>query len=185
MNEPRRPIFWFLWSRPDPHARVDEAFRQVRALRVSPRGPIRLAVLVAGSALVTIVMGTAVMAAAASGLAWPTVVGGAVAATGLFLLLRGWVVGTYVSDDALTIETMLRRRSLPWSGVSAMRVAEMACPFLGLPLGVSARRVIVTDYSGFEHGTHVYSTSPDYWLRPEAFDMAALRLERWDQDCPR
>jgi hypothetical protein len=28
-------------------------------------------------------------------------------------------------------------------------------------------------------GTHVYTASPDLWLRPEAFDMASLRLERW------
>jgi len=37
--------------------------------------------------------------------------------------------------------------------------------------------VILTD--GRRQATHVYTTSPDLWLRPEAFDMASLRLERW------
>lgn len=150
-------------------------------MRISPRGPIRLAVLVTGAVLVTIATGTAVMAAMAAAFSLYTLLCAAVAATGLFLLLRGWVVGTYVTDTALVIETTFNRRSLPWPQVSELRAVERPCPFLGLPVLVRALRVVAADDAGRPYGTHVYASSPDYWLRAEAFDMAALRLERWRQ----
>ena len=64
MNEPRKPIFGFLWPRPDPNAPVDGDYRQVRRVRVSPRGPIRLAGLVALAVATVIGTAAAVMAAA-------------------------------------------------------------------------------------------------------------------------
>jgi hypothetical protein len=185
MNEPRRPVFWFLWPRPDPSAPVDDAYHQVRAIRISPRGPIRVALLVVSSVIEVIVMGMAVVGALGSGISVYAVVGAAIAASGLFLLLRGWVVGTYVNDYVLTIETTFRKRSLPWSQVADVSASTQRCPFLGLPLRTRSTRVIVTDTSGLQIGTHVYATSPDYWLRSEAFDMAAQRIERWAQDSRR
>ncbi len=184
-DEPRRPICWFLWSRPDPHAPVDGDYTQVRAVRISLRGPIRLLTLVVGAAIEVVVTGTAVMAALGSGVSVLALLGAAIAASGLYLLLRGWVVGTYVTDTAVIIETAFGRRVLSWSDVTAVPSVEQSCPLLGLPLRVSGTRVLVTDADGHNVGTHVYSTSPDYWLRPEAFDMAALRLDRWHQDSPR
>lgn len=185
MNEPRRPIFGFLWPRPDPRAPVDDAYRQVRAVRISPRGPIRVALLAASSALEVIIMGIAVAGALGSGISVYAVLGAAIAASGLFLLLRGWVVGTYVNDYLLTVETTFRRRSLPWSDVATVQATNQRCPFLGLPVRTQAARVMVTDTSGQLVGTHVYSTSPDYWLRSEAFDIAVQRIERWSQDAAR
>ena len=182
MNEPRRPIFWFLWPRPDPHAPVDDAYHQVRAVRISPRGPIRVALLAVGSVLEVIVMGSAVVAALGAGFSIYAVIGAAVAASGLFLLLRGWVVGTYVNDYTLTIETIFRKRSLPWSEVVDVSASMQRCPFLGLPVPGRAMRVVATLTSSEVIGTHVYATSPDYWLRSEAFDMGAQRIERWHHD---
>ena len=185
MNEPRRPIFWFLWPRPDPHAPVDDAYHQVRAVRISPRGPIRIAVLAVGSVLEVIVMGSAVVAALGAGFSIYTVLGAAIAASGLFLLLRGWVAGTYVNDYVLTIETTFRKRSMPWSQVAAVSASVQPCSFLGLPIRMRSTRVMVTQTSGEVVGTHVYATSPDYWLRSEAFDMAVQRIERWAHDTRR
>ena len=182
MNEPRKPIFGFLWARPDPQAPVDGAYRQVRPVRISPRGPIRLVTLLVGAAGVAVTTGTVVLGAATTSLTPITVAAGALAATSLVLLLRGWVVGTYVTDDHLVIETTWRRTRLTWAQVARLDDETRRCPFLGIPLGVPARRIVVVDDSGAIHGTHVYSTSPDYWLRPEALDIAVLRLGRWHQD---
>ena len=40
---------------------------------------------------------------------------------------------------------------------------------------------MVTTTDGTTVATHVYGCSPDLWLRPEALDMAGLRLERWSE----
>ena len=127
-------------------------------------------------------MGTAVLAALGSGVTPLAVLGAAIAASGLFLLLRGWVVGTYVTDADLIIETTFRRKALPWSEIRIVQAARESCPLIGLPLRVSAVRVTAIGMSGVRHPTHVYGTSPDYLFRPEALDMAVLRLERWSQD---
>ncbi len=185
MNEPRRPIFWFLWPRPDPYAPVDDAYHQIRLVRVSPRGPIRVVVLAIGSVFEVVVMGTAVLAALGSGLSVLSALGAAIAASGLFLLLRGWVVGTYVNDYAVSIETTFRKRSLPWTDIVTASELDRRCPFLGLPLRTTASRVVLIDAEGRFVDTHIYATSPDYWLRSEAFDIAVLRIERWSQDSPR
>ncbi len=123
-----------------------------------------------------------IMGGVAVGLTPLTVVGAAVVATGLVLVLRGWVVGTYVNDDGLLIETTLRRTSVAWTEVASVSTDSRPCPFLGMPLRVDGTRVSVTTRDGRSLATHVYASSPDLWLRPEAFDMARLRLERWSQD---
>jgi hypothetical protein len=179
MTEPRKPIFGFLWPKPDPAAPVDGAYRQVRRVRINPRGPVRVAVLMLGSITVTIVAATLVMAALTTTVTLATVAGGALVATGIVLVLRGWVVGTYVNDEAVTVETTWRRTSIPWASVRAITTQESPAPFLGLPVRVPSLRSVVTTSDGASLPTHVYACSPDLWLRPEAFDMARLRLERW------
>lgn len=182
MDEPRRPIFGFLWPRPDPNSPVDAAYRQTRAVRITPRGPIRLAVLVLGSLAVTMGIATVLVASLTTPPTWLTVVAAALCATALFLVLRGWIVGTYVSDERVRIDRLWRRTALPWGQVREVRTEAGRQPWLGLPIPVRAQRVVLVDTSGAGHGTHVYTTSLDLWLRPEAFDIAALRLERWRQE---
>jgi hypothetical protein len=182
MNQPRKPIFGFLWPKPEPGAPVDGAYRQTRPVRVSARGPLRVAMLVLGSLAVVIVAGTSMMAAVATGFSVATVVSAAVVASGVFLVLRGWVVGTYVSDDALLVETTWRRMVLPWPEVTRLDRISTRVPLAGVPVPVRGERVIAVDAAGRLVPTHVYSTSPDLVLRPEAYDMAALRLQRWRQE---
>lgn len=179
MSQPRKPIFGFLWPTPDPAAPVDGDYRQVRLVRVTPRGPVRLAVLIVGSALVTVCAGTLVMAALTTPLTPLTVVGAAVTGTLLVLVLRGWVVGTFVNDDLVRVETTWRRIDCAWSSVATAADQEVATPLLGTPLHVPGRRVTITTREGNRLPTHIYSTSPDLWLRPEAYDMARLRMARW------
>lgn len=179
MTEPRKPIFGFLWPKPDPAAPVDGAYRQVRRVRISPRGPVRLATLVLGSIIITIAAASLMMASLTTAITLATVVGGALVATGIVLVLRGWVVGTYVNDDGVTVETTWRRTFIPWASVREITTQRLPSPFLGLPLRVPSTRAFVTRSDGSAVPTHVYACSPDLWLRAEAFDMARLRLERW------
>ena len=98
-EEQPRPILGFLWPRPDSSAPVDEAYVQVRLIRVPSRGPLRVALLVAGTAGLTMIAGSAL--SAAIGTSWLLLIPvSALLATFLVLLLRCWSVGTYVNDLA-------------------------------------------------------------------------------------
>jgi hypothetical protein len=181
MTEPRKPLFGFLWAKPDPLAPVDDDYRQVRPVRVTGRGLVRVAALVLLSALTVTLVGSALMAALVTGELIPTLIAAAVCATLTFLVLRGWIVGTYVSDDAVRVETTWRRRELPWNEVTAVVDDPGRTPFLGLPLRVRGRRSVLHTKAGERISTHVYTSSPDLWPRAEAFDMARLRLAHWAQ----
>jgi hypothetical protein len=182
MSEPRKPIFGFLWPKPDPDAPVDDAYQQVRRVRVTGRGPIRIVALVLGTGLLVVTTGTLILTALATSFALPTVLGSALSASVLVLILRGWVVGTYVNDEGISIDTTWRRVVLPWGDVRGIETSVSRCPFVGIPLPVRAERAAVHTRDGRRLPTHVYATSPDLWLRPEAFDMARLRLEHWLPD---
>lgn len=179
MSEPRKPIFGFLWPQPDPHAPLDADARQRRRVRIAGRGFIRVASLIVLTALTVSAMGSALMAGLASGFTIESLVGSALSATLVVLVLRGWVVGTYVNDDGISIETTWRRVALPWSEVKAVHTEPARAPFLGLPLPTRSICCFVTRADGTELKTHVYACSPDLWLRPEAFDAARIRLENW------
>lgn len=179
MTEPRKPIFGFLWRKPDPDAPVDAAYVQERPVRITRRGPVRLAALGIGGILLVGLLGTALLAGVNAGLSLPVFVVSALCATGLALVLRGAVVGTFVDDRQVTIETMLRHTEIPWSEVVRVSTDDAGIPFLGLPIPVPGSWTTLHLTDGTSVRTHVYSTSPDLWLRPEAFDMARLRLENW------
>jgi hypothetical protein len=179
VNPPRKPIFGFLWPKPDPNAPVDDAYRQERLVRIAPRGPIRIAALLGGSVLTTVATGSIVMAGLTTALSPVTFIGAAVCACALVVVLRGWVVGTFVTDRGVTVESLWRRQVVPWDAVRAIEVRDQRSPLLGLPVRVPARRSVLALADGRTVATHLYSTSPDLWLRPEAFDIARLRLERW------
>lgn len=179
MTPPRKPIFGFLWPRPDPDAPVDAAYRQVRKVRITPRGPVRLAVLIVGSVGLTLATTSAILSGVVTGFSFATVIGAAVSASALALVLRGWVVGTFVTDVAVTVETTWRQSVVPWTAVRSVATEPARMPVLGLPIRVPGRRTVIHLGDGRVLPTHVYTASPDLWLRPEAFDMASLRLERW------
>ncbi len=179
MTEPRKPIFGFLWAAQD--GPVDGDFHQVRRVRVTGRGPWRVVALSVLSAATVAVLGTALMAALSTGASVASLVGAALGATALFLTLRGWVVGTYVTDAGLSVERTFRRVSVGWDDVEQVDEVEGRTPLLGTPVPVPGRRCVVTLRDGSTLRTHIYTTSPDLWLRPEAYDMARLRLDRWQE----
>lgn len=179
MSEPRKPIFGFLWPKPDPDAPKDADYVQVRPLRVPRRGPIRVLALTAFGLLAVTTVGSALLAGMGAGLSATVVIIAAVSATVVALVLRGSAVGTYVTDHEVKIETMLRRTEIPWAQVMSVGTHDASTPFLGLPIPVPGKWTSLHLADGTAVRTHVYSTSPDLWLRPEAFDMARLRLEHF------
>lgn len=181
-DDGRRPIFGFLWPRPDPNAPVDADYRQLRAVRITARGPVRLAMLVLTSLAVTMAVASAILGAVGTGLTIWTILASAICATALALVLRGWIVGTWVTDRGVRIDRLWTRTRLDWSEVSRVDRVRQAWPRIGLPWPVLTEGVVVVDRDGRAHRTHVYATSPDLVLRPEAYDIAALRLQRWAEE---
>jgi len=181
MNEPRKPIFGFLWPAPDPDAPLDADYRQVRKVRITPRGPLRIIGLVVATAVMVTTTASFMLAAVSAGLSPTTLIGAALTATLLVAILRGWVVGTYVTDAGISIDRTWSRDVVLWSEVAGIECSSGPTPFLGLPLRMTGMRSYVRLAGGSRIATHVYTASPDLWLRPEAFDMARIRLERWQQ----
>lgn len=178
MSEPRKPIFGFLWPAPDPNAPTDGDYRQTRLVRVCPRGIVRIVALLAFTLATIAFVGSAVLAALSTRELLPALVSAAVGATLIVIMLRGWVVGTYVNDEVLRIETTWRRRTIP-IGSARGCVEETGAPLLGLPLPTRARRVHVRLADGTSRPTHVYASSPDLWPSGEAYEIARDRLTRW------
>lgn len=184
---PRRPVFWFLWPRPDPHAPVDGDVRQTRWLRVTRPGPWRLVLLVPLTLAVAGALGSLALAALAEIAAGRQAVTRIVVAllvlllcvVVLALLMRAWVVGTYVNDHGAKVSRTLSTVTVPWTRVVAIHRGRGRARWLGLPVRVDAVRVDLVLDDGDVVPTHVTSVSPDLLGRPEAFDMAALRLQRW------
>ena len=179
MTEPRKPLFGFLWPKPDPRAPLAGAVHQEPLVRITPRGPFRLGLLIVGTAVAVIGAGSVLMAALTTPLTPVTILGAAVTGSAMVLVLRGWVVGTFVNDDIIRVENTWRRLDCEWSSVASLTEEQGQWPLLGTPVHVPAERVVVTTREGRTLPTHIYGTSPDLWLRPEAYDMARLRLERW------
>ena len=181
MNEPRKPVFGFLWPKPDPNAPVDGAYRQVRRVRVTAartdptRDPARR-----HGAVIAVTGASVMMAALTSVVSAATVIGAALARPRSSLMLRGWVVGTYVTDEAVTVETTWRRVTLPWTAVCAARPCAVPRALPGArPFPSRRRGRVVTPRTAERWRPTSTHCSPDLWLRAEAFDMARLRLERW------
>ena len=198
-GESPRPIFGFLWNRDGRPAgqarRGGQAApvgldRQDRWLRVTPRGPWRLALLI------TVTMGLitftppALVALVAAPSVWPdgaakpplsgyaALVVTIVLVPAVALLARGWVAGCYVNDAGIKIATVLRTTYIPWSEVTQVRSVVGPTRWLGTPLRVAGTRIECVS------GTRAYDTglcshSPDVWLRPQAWDATGDRVQTW------
>ena len=160
--EPRRPVFWFLW--PPANTAVDAQFRQVRMIRIPARGPWRLLLLVMLTLLLVMFGGVAIMGSAGAGLI-PVLLTGAALASALLILLRGWATGTYVNDGGFAIRRMFTTRIGPWSSVANTESR--------------AGRVALKLTDGSTVATHIARNSLDTWLRPSAYDAAAIAIENW------
>ena len=157
-----RPIFGFMWPK-DPE-RKDGQAQQRRLIRIPARGPLRVAGLIAATLALVMATGTLIGAGVQH---WVfLIMASAVIATFTVLVLRAWSVGTYVNDDGVVIQRMMRAEVAPWRDVQRVGVD---------PSG----RVRVLLWSGQSYGTHIAPHNVDLIARDEAYRIAIARIERW------
>lgn len=164
MNEPRRPIFGFVWPTPD--RRVDEAAVQEKLIRIPARGVARLALLALASLACVMITAGAVVAAIGTHVLVliPTA---ALLATFWVLVLRAWSVGTFVNDRGIIIVGLLRTQAARWIDIA--QVVE------------TDGRVQLRLRDGRVFDTHVGRHSLDLLGNAEGYDIARLALQRWGE----
>ena len=172
-REAPKPVFGFLWPGP-----ATPVAGQDRWLRITPRGPWRLGFLILCSLALLSLVPPALVALVAAPSIYAAAVIAVVALPASALLARGWVAGCYAKDSGIKVATVLRTTYAPWSSVVDVRTIEGRCRWLGTPLRIGGSRVVVTTESGPVE-TGVCSSSPDAWLRPQAWDIARDRVFTW------
>jgi uncharacterized membrane protein (DUF485 family) len=170
---------------PDPHRPLDGDYVQKRWVRLYRPGPWRVAVMVPTVLVMALAMTVVVTAALATPghiavrMTGLVVAAAIAAAIGLFLT-RILTTGVYVNDEALRMLSLRSTRVVPWSGVVDVRRVPGPQPMLGLPIrSPHAEQVVLVLSGGDDLATPVTSVSADFLGRAEAFDIAAMALERW------
>ena len=165
MSQPARPaIFRSVWP-PEPHV---DAPTDTRLARLPARGPVHLLLLISMTILVLSLLPSLVVAGAASSAAtwplpsWPAIVGALLGAAALALLLRAWGRGTYVNHHGYLVRRLLRSERGRWSELSTVDEQH--------------NRLVLVRATGASIRTHVGRRTIDTVFRPEAADMAMLRL---------
>jgi hypothetical protein len=185
MSPPRqqRPLFRVFDRDPDRHRPLDGDFVQERPVRLHRPGPWRTALVVALAILTTwSALAAAVAVAGARGLALKALVllvamipVGAL----VWVTSRVLAVGPYVNDRMLRQTRVLSLTEVDWSDVADVRRVRMPVPVLGLAPRVDGERLVVVLRDGSELDTTISTVSADFLGRAEAYDVAALGLERW------
>lgn len=161
----QKRIFGFLW--PDtPSGPVDDQARQTRFVRVTPRGPLRILVLIilTLTSFSVAFLGSLVAGTARTPLALLAVV---LAVLPLVAVTaRGWQVGTFVNDGGVRIIRMFTTISIPWSAVLALDEDSRAV------------RIVTTERL---YPTHIRRDGCDHITSTESYDMARDRLTNWWQ----
>lgn len=158
----QKRIFAFLWPDPAPGP-VDSAARQVRFLRVSRRGPLRILVLL----LCTLVTFTVALLGAIALMSGPTIPAllVLVALVGVLacVTVRGWQLGTYVSDHGVRIIRLTRTNQHTWPEVTSIETVGDV-----VTLGVDP-----------PVPTHIRARGLDHLGDRESYDMARDRIFNW------
>ena len=152
-------------------------------MRVHRPGPWRTALVIALAVLTTwSALAAAVALAGARGLAVKAVVlliamipVGAL----VWVTSRVLAVGPYVTDRLLRQTRVLSLTEVDWVDIADVRRVRGRFPLLGIGPHVDGERVVVVLRDGSDLATTVTTTSPDFLGRAEAYDVAALALERW------
>jgi lysylphosphatidylglycerol synthetase-like protein (DUF2156 family) len=163
-----RPLFGFLFT-PRP---AEPGAPQTKWMRVPARGPLRLLVLIPTSVLLASILGAALFAIAGVGRSTSVAWGLALVVLGfpvVGLVLRAWIVGTYVCDSGVRITRWWRTDFLPWPEVTGVRI-------VGQGRGAT---VVLDTIDGAVVPTTVTALSADTAGRVEAWHIAADRMRTW------
>jgi hypothetical protein len=173
MGEPifRKPIFGSVWRYP-------EADPQ-RLQRVGRRGFLRLAVLVPLTlSLVSLLAISIVYATTGISLAEAMIIGFFLA-SGTVIVLRGWMLGTFVNGNGFKIVTLLNTISGLWKQHYLVETQSTLWRLAGVPIGIKSQRVVLISNHGRQIHTHIYIGSVDGIFTNERFDVLFQLLRRW------
>ena len=185
MSPPRqqRPLFRVFDRDPDRHRPVDGDFVQERPVRLHRPGPWRTALVIALAVLTTwSALAAAVAVSGARGLAVKAIVLAiAMVPVGalVWVTSRVLAVGPYVTDRMLRQTRVLSLTEVDWVDITDVRRVRGRVPLLGICPRTDGERVVVVLRDGSELETTVTTASADFLARPEAYDVAALGIERW------
>lgn len=178
---------WKLW--PDsPKGPVDGAYRQTAWLRPYRPGAPRILLSVAGVLVFMLPMYSAIIILLTPGVPLVprllVVASLALIAFGIGILVaRFFASGVYVNDNGLRLVTLRGMQSLSWREVADISSAQARTPIMGLPFArAPGELVVVTMRDTGPVRTTMTSTGLDFVGRPEAYDAAALAVERWWRD---
>jgi len=151
-------------------------------VRVTARGPWRLLLLIPLTlAWISVAAPALVALTAVRSLASLALVVLVLLAVGLpvtAVLVRAWVAGTFVCDGGVKVSTVLRTTAIPWDAVTGVRVDTDRVPWCGTPPPIAGERVVLDTAEG-PIPTTITSSSPDLWLRPQAWSAARDRVRLW------
>ncbi len=185
MSPPRqqRPLFRVFDRDPDRHRPVDGDFVQERPVRLHRPGPWRTALVVALAVLTTwSALAAAVAVAGARGLLVKAVVLVVVmipVGVLIWITARVLAVGPYVTDRALRQTRVLSVSEVAGATSPTYAGCPGACRCSG-----SARRSTASAWwsccaTAASWPRRSRPRSPDFLGRAEAYDVAALAVERW------
>lgn len=183
--ERRSLISRLLTGTPDPNRPLDHAYVQRRWVRLHRPGPWRVAVSVAAVLAFALLASSALSGTLAVPATWlqriVVLLVVALLVTGVgILVMRTLAAGVYVTDAAVRLLTVRRTVVLPWHEIRDVRRVPGRVPLLGVPLlPVDGERVQFVLSDGSDLPTPLTNRSADFAGRWEAYDVAALRLERW------
>ena len=173
MGEPvfRKPIFGAVWRYPESNPQ--------RLQRVGRRGILRLAVLVPLTlSLVSLLAISVVYAATGISLGEAALIGFSLASFAT-LVLRGWMLGTFVNGNGFKVVTLLRTASGLWNSRYQVESQSTTWKIASIPIGIRSQRVVFTPPVGKPIPTHIFIGSADAIFTRERFDVLFLLLRRW------
>jgi hypothetical protein len=173
MGEPifRKPIFGSVWRYPqaDPQ----------RLQRVGRRGFLRLAVLVPLTLLLVSLLSISIVYATTGISLSEAIIIGFFLASATVLVLRGWMLGTFVNGNGFKIVTLLNTNSGLWKQHYQVETESTVWKIAGVPIGITSQRVVLTSNDGRQINTHIYIGSVDGIFTHERFDVLFRLLQRW------
>jgi hypothetical protein len=184
-DDPRRPkpLFRVFDRDPDRHRPLDRDYVQASFVRLHRPGPWRTALVVAlafACAWASLAAVLAVTVARTFPAKLVVVAITALPLMALYLLTaRILSVGVYANDWALKQNRVRTAFEADWADVVDVRRVVDRVRLLGVGPRVDGHRVVVVMRDGDEIATTITTHSPDFYLRAEAFDQAALAVERW------
>jgi hypothetical protein len=173
---------WRFWPEREPGP-VDDAYVQSRWVRPYRPGPFRVAACVLLLVLLAYLTVGGMLALFGSGgyadLAARALIAVAVFVALLWLLVRTYLAGVWVTDHHVRVMRLLSTRVWGWADVADVRSVPGTARLLGFPVRVPGRSVVLVLSDGSDLETPVADRSPDFLGRAEAYDMASGAVEGW------